>query len=247
MPGQWRPHDAFEHIVWIRPPWEWADYVWLDFPEAIFADRGLLYLSHRSYKARQLFDDLPGIEWQKIAGGLVVRRVLPNRVVFRAGIRAKSAISVALELTIENGSEQLLSGIKVQVCAFLRAAKEFSEYTNANKFVHTPGGGWVNLSEAAACEGAEGSYRVGWRSGRPVLDLPVIVTLSSAAERLIAISWFGATYSMIGNPEHPCMHADPCFDNIEPGASQTISGEILFFEGGLMAFEDYLSNGNFLE
>ena len=46
LPGAWRPHYPWEHIAWISPPWPSQDYVWLDFPEAIFTSQGLLFLSH---------------------------------------------------------------------------------------------------------------------------------------------------------------------------------------------------------
>ena len=36
FPGQWRPHYTWEQIVWISPSWPSQDYLWLDFPEALF-------------------------------------------------------------------------------------------------------------------------------------------------------------------------------------------------------------------
>jgi len=44
VPSQWRPHYPWEHIVWMSPSWPSQDYLWLDFPEAIFSDQGLLGL-----------------------------------------------------------------------------------------------------------------------------------------------------------------------------------------------------------
>ena len=43
LPGAWRPHYYWEHIAWVSPSWPSQDYIWLDFPEAIFteADRAL--------------------------------------------------------------------------------------------------------------------------------------------------------------------------------------------------------------
>ena len=43
LPGQWRPNWPFEQIAWVRTPWctAWLpDFVFLDFPEAIFCDQG---------------------------------------------------------------------------------------------------------------------------------------------------------------------------------------------------------------
>ena len=47
LPGQWRPLYPFEQIAWVSPPWPSQDYIWLDFPEAIFCNLGLLYFGHR--------------------------------------------------------------------------------------------------------------------------------------------------------------------------------------------------------
>jgi hypothetical protein len=42
---------------------------------------------------------------------------------------------------------------------------------------------------------------------------------------------------MVGNPGHPCIHADPRFADLESGATGTIHGRIVFFEGPLAAFK----------
>ncbi|MDA2928224.1 hypothetical protein MYX78_13525, partial [Acidobacteria bacterium AH-259-G07] len=46
---------------------------------------------------------------------------------------------------------------------------------------------------------------------------------------------------LIGNPELPCMHADPGFRDLAPGEQATINGEIIFFEGTVDQFEELLS------
>ena len=46
LPGHWRPHYPFEQIAWVSPPWPSQDYIWMDFPEAIFTSIGLIFLSH---------------------------------------------------------------------------------------------------------------------------------------------------------------------------------------------------------
>ena len=54
-----------------------------------------------------------------------------------------------------------------------------------------------------------------------------MVTVSNQAERLVAFTWHESTYSLIGNPRHPCMHADPSFPDIPPGQTATIRGQPL--------------------
>ena len=78
VPGQWRPHCPYEQIAWVSPPWPSQDYVWLDFPEAVFTTTGLHYLSHVNPAVPSLFHDLPRVPWQNEEGGISFKRTLPN-------------------------------------------------------------------------------------------------------------------------------------------------------------------------
>jgi len=237
-PGQWRPHDRCEHIAWISPPWECPDYLWLDFPEAVFTDRGLLYLSHHSPRFPPAFEDLPAVAWEQAAGGIRFERRLADGVGFGGAVtRSACGRGVDLELHIDNGSDRPLADVRLQTCAYLRALGEFNAPTNANKWVHLPTRGWTHLGEAATHIGERGRYRVGWRGGPQVADLPVIVCTSSREDRLIAFTWGRHTYSMIGNPLHPCMHADPAFGPIQPGGREAIRGRLLFLHASLESLD----------
>lgn len=237
-PGQWRPHDQYEQIAWVSPPWECPDYLWLDFPEAIFTDRGLLYLSHFSPRFPVVFKDPPAVPWQQTAGGIRFDRRLPDGSGFGGAVTPNdSGDGVDLELYIDNGGDRPLADIKLQTCAYLRPLGEFNATTNANKWVHLPARGWTHLGEAATHIDEHGRYRVGWRGGPEVTDLPIIVCTSSRNDRLIAFTWGRHTYSLIGNPQHPCMHADPAMENIPPGERGTIHGKLVFRQCTLESFD----------
>lgn len=238
VPGAWRPHYAWEHIAWVSPPWPSQDYIWLDFPEAIFTSQGLLYLSHINPPIPTVFHDLPRVAWQAIPDGISYERTLPNGVAFGGNVSRADESTVDLELHLSNGSKDDLKNITLQTCAFLRAIKEFADYTQANKFVHVPNAGWIPLADASHRDGGKEKYRVGWRrSGKPVADLPVAVTVSNMAERLVAMTWFDDTLSMVGNPQHPCFHADPRFPDLKPGERASIRGKLIFFDGPLARFD----------
>ncbi|MDX9971782.1 MAG: twin-arginine translocation signal domain-containing protein, partial [FCB group bacterium] len=64
LPGQWRPHYPWEHIAWVSPAWPSQDYIWLDCPEAIFTNRGLLFLSHINPPIPTIFGNLPKVPWK---------------------------------------------------------------------------------------------------------------------------------------------------------------------------------------
>jgi hypothetical protein len=237
LPGAWRPHYPWEHIAWVSPPWPSQDYIWLDFPEAIFTSQGLLFLSHVNPPIPTVFHDLPAVAWRRAADGVSFERKLPNGVRFGGSVRKQSEAVVALELHLRNGTREPLKRISLQTCAFLRAIREFADYTNTNKYVHLAKTGWLPLAGPIP-EGASGPYRLGWRwSGKPVADLPVAVVVSNKGSKLMAMSWLSDTISMVGNPNHPCVHADPKFKDLEPGEAASIHGKLVFFEGNLEDFD----------
>ena len=78
---------------------------------------------------------------------------------------------------------------------------------------------------------------MGWRGGPEIADLPLIIAQSRDNSRYVAMTWFENTYSLIGNENHPCFHADPFFEDIAPANTGQINGEMVFFEG---SFTDFL-------
>ncbi len=238
FPGKWRPHYPWEHIAWVSPSWPSQDYIWMDFPEAIFTSQGLLYLSHINPSIPTVFHNLPEVPWKVLPNGVTFERVLPNGIGFGGSVTEGKGSTVDLELHIHNGSKEELTDISLQTCAFLRGIKEFAEYTSENKFVHTPDKGWISIVNASKHEKKDSRYGVGWRtrSHRPA-DLPVAVTLSNQAERLVAMTWKESTLSMVANGGHPCVHADPYFKDLEPDEKASIHGKLIFFEGKLENFD----------
>jgi hypothetical protein len=61
---------------------------------------------------------------------------------------------------------------------------------------------------------------------------------------MVGMTWREDTYSLIGNPDHPCMHADPFFPDLGAGQETRIQGDLLFFEGSLEAFEEWFRQRN---
>ena len=238
LPGQWRPHYDYEQIAWVSPPWDSQDYIWLDYPEAIFTDQGLLFLSHTNPNFPVVFPDPPKTPWRAVDDGIAFDRVLPNGVAFGGSLRASSESAVGLELHINNGSPETLTSIKLQTCAYLRAIKEFADPTMDNKLVHVPDKGWMSYETAKTQPEGSGRVALGWREGPAVCDLPWIVTLSKEPGHLVAMTWKKDTLSLVGNPQHPCMHADPVFPDLPPGQSAEVRGEMVFSEGGLETFEE---------
>ena len=106
LPGQWRPHYPFEQIAWISPSWPSQDYLWLDFPEAIFAGDRLLFLSHVNPPLPAQYPDLPAVPWKKVSAGLEFERALPNGIVFGGSLVKGGESMVEMELHLRNGSDE---------------------------------------------------------------------------------------------------------------------------------------------
>lgn len=239
LPGQWRPHYPWEHIAWLSPSWPSQDYLWFDFPEAIFSSQGLLFLSHVNPPFPTVHGDLPAVPWVVESKGIAFERTLPGGISFGGSLRVAGETVVDLELHIHNGSKEPLNNIELQTCAYLRSIKEFGDYTRENKFIHTPAQGWITMEAARALpEGGNQPYRVGWRSrGNPIADVPMVITQSKNGERFFALTWRESTLSMVSNPNHPCAHADPKFPDLAPGERASIAGKLVFFEGKLADFD----------
>ena len=243
-PGSWRPEGPYEQIAWVHLPWPGAGTVMLDFPEAVFSDQGLLFLSHRSACFHPKWPDLPKADWQSVPGGIAFERRLPNGFVYGGRLVAATDDRVDMALWARNEDDISIGQLKTQVCVYLPKAPDFAERTMDNKWVHVTGRGWMRYDEAEAAGVKTGQWRLGWRSGLPSCDAPLIATTSADGTRLVATEWGDATYALTGNPAHPCMHADPDWPDLAPGASAEITGRLHFFDGTLDQFHAAYSANN---
>lgn len=129
-----------ETKVSVFTPWDDTSYVVVDVPEAIHSDKGLLYLAHTHVPTiwTRANAKLPPLEWERRAdGSLFVERRLPNNVVITCHVRAERR-AVRMELSLTNGSDQTLKGLRVQNCVMLKGAKGFDQQDNANKHFQKP-------------------------------------------------------------------------------------------------------------
>jgi peptidoglycan/xylan/chitin deacetylase (PgdA/CDA1 family) len=164
LDGAIRPQR--ESKVSVFAPWNDGGYVVVDVPEAIWSRQGdgngdareLLYLAHTHVPT--LWDkqgvELERLEWTRgPQGDLSVRRRLPNGITFGAEV-LPTRDEVRMELWITNGSQARISGLLVQNCVMLKAARGFEAQTNDNKVFDRP---------YAACRSSSGDRWVitAWR------------------------------------------------------------------------------------
>jgi len=129
-----------ETKVSVFTSWDASSYVVVDVPEAIFSNLGLTYLAHTHIPtlwSKQGITLTP-LEWKRNAeGSLEIERLLPNRIAFGASVKPATN-AVLMELWLRNGTDQLLTGLRVQNCVMLKATVDFNVQTNANKVFATP-------------------------------------------------------------------------------------------------------------
>lgn len=129
-----------ETKVSVFPPWEDGGYVVADVPEAVFSNLGLIYLAHTHVPT--LWDlqqvTLPPLEWTPTKeGALFMQRDLPNGISFSSSVMPQSD-HVAMELTLTNGTNERLTGLRVQNCVMLGYAKGFENQDNDTKRFQAP-------------------------------------------------------------------------------------------------------------
>jgi hypothetical protein len=138
LEGAIRPQR--ETKVSIFTPWDPAGYVVLDVPEAIWSNLGLTYLAHTHiatiWTPKGL--SLPLLEWQRRAGGVLeTARTLPNKIAFTVRVAPKPD-AVEVDLSLTNGTDRPLSGLRIQNCLLLGHAAGFNRQASDNKLSRPP-------------------------------------------------------------------------------------------------------------
>lgn len=119
----------------IFAPWDRSSYVVLDVPEAIWSNLGLTYLAHTHIDTIWTKQGiaLQQQEWQRLDDGSYrLRRELPNKIVWQV-TATPHRDRLAVRMSLTNGTPELLTDLRVQMCAMLRGMKGFEQQTNDNK------------------------------------------------------------------------------------------------------------------
>jgi hypothetical protein len=129
-----------ETKVSVFPPWPEGGYLVVDVPEAIFSNLGLTYLAHTHiptlWEAQGV--KLPRQEWQRDPEGrLTSERTLPNGIAFGATVHPEPD-GVQFTLWLRNGTPAPLTGLRVQNCVMLGAARGFAAQSTTNKVFRSP-------------------------------------------------------------------------------------------------------------
>ena len=155
-----------ETKISVFTPWDAESYVVVDLPEAIWSNLGLTYLAHTHVPTvwTEQGIKLDPLEWRRGEGGtLESERRLPNGIAFGARVVPERQ-AVRMELWLTNGTNETLTGLRVQNCVMLKGVRGFTAQTNENKVFETPyvacrsedGGRWI-ITAWEQCDRAWGN------------------------------------------------------------------------------------------
>lgn len=181
----------------IFAPWAGGGYAVIDLPEAIFSNLGLLFLAHTHVPTiwDQQHVTIENQDWSiQPDGSLSNTWTLPNGVRFGATVQPQ-ADGAALELWLENGTSEPLTGLRTQICLMLKGLPGFDAQTNDHKEF---------LETAAVAQGADSPRKV-----------------------MVEFERCGRAW---GNPQCPCIHADPMLPDCAPGERVSVKGSVRFAE-----------------
>lgn len=115
-------------------PWDSTSYAVMDVPEAIWSNLGLTYLAHTHIDTvwSKQGVGLKQLEWEKQGHNYSLVRTLPNGIEFGVKvIPLKDHVRMKMWLT--NGTDNLLTDLRVQNCVMLGGVAGFTQQTNDNK------------------------------------------------------------------------------------------------------------------
>ncbi len=138
LDGALRPQRDTKCSVFT--PWDDRSYVVVDVPEALWSNLGLTYLAHEHVDTIWTKTDtaLEPMEWSRHAdGSLDFERTLPNGIVFGTRV-VPGRDAVRMESWLRNGTTNVLTGLRLQNCVMLKAAKGFHAQTGQNKVLRAP-------------------------------------------------------------------------------------------------------------
>jgi hypothetical protein len=133
-------HPQRETKFSLFTPWDERSYVVVDVPEAIWSNLGLTYLAHEHIDTIWSRDGvvLEALEWKRHAdGSMDFERALPNGIVFGTRVVPGNE-AVRMETWLRNDGREALTGLRLQNCVMLKAAKGFHNQTAQNKVLRSP-------------------------------------------------------------------------------------------------------------
>lgn len=124
----------------LFPPWDNGGYFVLDLPEAIFCNLGLAFLAHTHVPTLWNLQNrvIQNQDWIIAEDGTLHSDWrLPDGIRFGARVTPRP-LGADLELWLDNGTQDTLTGLRTQICLMLKAAPGFNAQNQDRKDYANP-------------------------------------------------------------------------------------------------------------
>lgn len=235
----------------IVPPWPDGGSVFLNLPEHLeyMPDtKGIARHHDNRLNVWQISNDSTEAKYS-------VESITEPGVFFEAKAKSKNNQAV-FEFTITNRTNKTLHSIRPLFCFQYNPLHGFPAQ-NSDNFSHTYiiiNGAPAKVSELAvrnknaqarmAQAGSCADEHNWWaeKAGGMIeqkIDAAYTILTDTSDTRKIIVTWAPGK-DFLSNSEIPCIHADPCIGNLEPGKSVTVTGALIFTSEGLQdIMKDY--------
>ena len=253
-PFRFTPEAEGRRQVFIEAPGH--DFRWrLRIPERVFCKEGVL-VGHDIRKVHK------PVQWSREEnGGLVYRRSnrddtprenLAREIEYELRITPAS-FGAELSFEFKNLGQETLHNLTGHVCLGHRSPP-FRDPEYQRSYIRREND-FLNLGETdRGSNPIRTHYRIKnhqaikifnnttnrfWGPLSPeIADSGLILTRSAAGDYLVAL-WFDPAAELFHNCDdsNMCIHSDPTYGDLAPGASVTVEGRLILFEGSLEEFE----------
>jgi len=214
-----------------------------------------------AYRANAVFGMDSSKEWQETSWGRTEEGGVFRTVQFADGFVSAAATpvrnEVLLEVTVTNTTSQTWLDCWAEVCLRLAPSRSFAD-TLRERTLGRIGGRWTLLGSTppARPDPAQNMYvatpaiafverclRDWWCAEFPVkLDHPLVAVQNRDDSAVLGVLFDPcAGYCNCLKPDMACIHSDPLLGEIEPGATKTALGKLVYVEGSVRDFVETAS------
>lgn len=228
------------------PPWADGGAIFINFPEHLEYMPGTKGIARHHDRRRNVWE----VSADGLEAGYDVESLTEPGIHLRASGRAEGE-RASFELSLTNRTDRTLHSIRPMLCHQYWGLKGFPEARSGN-FAHTfiaVGGRPVALSDLAV-ERPEAYARMAQVAGCPdkhnwwaekmggMIEAPMDIAFTAVTaregERKLAVFWTPGK-NLLSNMAIPCIHADPYYGDLQPGATLSAKGTVIFTEAPLEA------------
>jgi hypothetical protein len=228
----------------IVPPWSNSGSIFVNLPEH------LEYMPDTKGIARH--HDKRVNVWQISADSTeahyAVESLTEPGIFFAVKARANEQ-HATFEMSITNHSKKTLHSLRPMFCFQYNLLKGFPE-KNTDNFSHTfiimngkpvavsdigvkNSDAYARMAQVKSCADRHNWWaeKMGGFIEQPI-DAAYTILTSAHDDRKIILRWTPGK-NFLSNAAIPCIHADPCMGDLEPGKSKTVYGELIFTRASL--------------